>query len=146
MPLSLQSQIDTFKAALVVLPWRTKVSLGKQGWSAGQCGESTGVLFEAATVVCQAPLFLATMVSHVDFSAASIFKLAANMYEPDSSTSLSAMETILEPVGADGVTQGEVENLVATTTRVKTMPTRLAIERSSIAPGVVVLDNSLGIF
>ncbi|MHC5720951.1 MAG: hypothetical protein ACYTX0_55260, partial [Nostoc sp.] len=36
--------------------------------------------------------------------------------------------------------------LIAATTRLKTVPIRLVIERLSIIPGVVVLDNSQGIF
>jgi hypothetical protein len=36
--------------------------------------------------------------------------------------------------------------LLAAAARVKTMPARPAIERSSISPGVVVVDNSQGIF
>jgi hypothetical protein len=39
-----------------------------------------------------------------------------------------------------------VQELLAATTRVKTMPARPTIERSSISPGVVVVDNSQGIF
>jgi hypothetical protein len=39
-----------------------------------------------------------------------------------------------------------VQGLFSAATRVKTMPARPAIERSSITPGVVVVDNSQGIF
>jgi hypothetical protein len=39
-----------------------------------------------------------------------------------------------------------VQDLFAAAARVKTMPARPTIERSSISPGVVVVDNSQSIF
>jgi hypothetical protein len=39
-----------------------------------------------------------------------------------------------------------VQGLFSTAARVKTMPARPAIKRSSITPGLVVVDNSQGIF
>jgi hypothetical protein len=39
-----------------------------------------------------------------------------------------------------------VQELLVATARVKTMPSRPAIERSSISLGLVVVDNSQGIF
>jgi hypothetical protein len=53
-------------------------------------------------------------------------------------------EVHLEPmVDNEGDT---VQELLAAAARVKTMPARPAIERSSISLGVVVVDNSQGIF
>jgi hypothetical protein len=104
------------------------------------------VVSEATTWVCQALLFSATMVSQVDFSPAAIFKMAATMCEQGSSTATNAMKTEvhLEPV-VDSE-EDTMQGLLSAATRVKTMPARPAIERSSISPGVVVVDNSQGIF
>jgi hypothetical protein len=104
------------------------------------------VVSEAATWVCQAPLFPAAMVSRADFSPAAVFKMAATMCERGSSTATNATKTEvhLEPVvdNEEDIVQG----LLSTTACIKTMPARPAIERSSISPGVVVVDNSQGIF
>jgi len=48
-------------------------------------------------VVCQTPLFSAYMISQSKFSAATMFQLAATMYEGDTSTLVSVMKTVLEP-------------------------------------------------
>jgi hypothetical protein len=109
-------------------------------------GQGTSVLFDAATAVCQAPLFTASMISQAQFSAPTIFKLAATMCEDDASTSVDFMEAVLEPQATIDNNWAEADELLAAATRVKTMPARSAIERSSITPGVVVLDNSQGIF
>jgi hypothetical protein len=58
--------------------------------------------------------------------------------------------TILKTaVNAEQVVESQedtVQGLFSAAARVKTMPARPAIERSSIIPGVVVVDNSQGIF
>jgi hypothetical protein len=101
-----------------------------------------GVVSEAATWVCQAPLFPVAMVSQADFSSAAVFKIVATMCERGSSTATNAMKTEvhLEPVvdNEEDIVQG----LLSAVARVKTMPAKPAIERSSISPGVVVVDNS----
>jgi hypothetical protein len=86
------------------------------------------------------------MVSRADFSPAVIFKMVATMCERGSSTATNAMKTEvhLEPV-VDSE-EDTVQELLAAAARVKTMPARPAIERSSISPGVVVVDNSQSIF
>jgi hypothetical protein len=53
-------------------------------------------------------------------------------------------EVYLEPV-VDSE-EDTMQELLAAAARVKTMPARPTIERSSISPGVVVVDNSQGIF
>jgi hypothetical protein len=99
------------------------------------------VVSAEAARVYQAPLFSATMVSRVDFSPAVVFKMVATMCERGSST---ATKVHLEPV-VDSE-EDTVQELLAAAARVKTMPARPAIERSSISPRVVVVDNSQGIF
>jgi hypothetical protein len=59
-------------------------------------------------------------------------------------TNAMKTEVHLKPVGDSE--EDTVQELLAATTRVKTMPARPTIERSSISPGVVVVDNSQGIF
>jgi hypothetical protein len=101
----------------------------------------------AAARVYQAPLFSAAMVSRADFSPAVVFKMVATMCEQGSSMVITAMKTEvhLEPV-VDSE-EDTAHELLAVAARVKTMPARPAIERSSISPGVVVVvDNSQGIF
>jgi hypothetical protein len=72
--------------------------------------------------------------------------MVATMCERGSSTATNAIKTEvhLEPV-VDSE-EDTVQELFAIAARVKTMLARPAIERSSISPGVVVVDNSQGIF
>jgi hypothetical protein len=72
--------------------------------------------------------------------------MVATICERGSSTATNAMKTKvhLEPV-VDSE-EDIVQELFAAVARVKTMPARPVIERSSISPGVVVVDNSQEIF
>jgi hypothetical protein len=108
--------------------------------------EAPGVVTEAAARVYQTPLFSAAMVSRADFSPAVVFKMVVTMCERGSSTAINAMKTEvhLEPV-VDSE-EDTMQELLAAAARIKTMPARPAIERSSISPGVVVVDNFQGIF
>jgi 2-methylcitrate dehydratase PrpD len=54
--------------------------------------EASRVVYEAATSVCQASLFSATMMAHPDFSPAAVFKMAATMCEMDNSTIAKALK------------------------------------------------------
>jgi hypothetical protein len=83
------------------------------------------------------------MMSHVDFNPAAVFKMAATICELGDSTIANVLETEFE---AEQGHEDTVKGLLSAATRVKTMPVRSAIERSSITPGVVVVDNSQGIF
>jgi hypothetical protein len=104
------------------------------------------VVSEAATRVCQAPLFSAAMVSQVHFSPAAVFKMGATMCERGSSTATNAMKTEihLEPVVENE--EDTVQELLIAVVHVKTILARPAIERSSISVEVVVVNNSQGIF
>jgi hypothetical protein len=65
--------------------------------------------------------------------------MAATMCELGNSTVAKAKEAIESQ-------EDTIQGLLLAATRVKTMPARPAIERSSIAPRVVVVDNFQGIF
>jgi hypothetical protein len=108
--------------------------------------EALGVVSEAAAWIYQAPLFPAAMVSRADFNPAVVFKMAATMCERASSTATNAIKTEvhLEPVIDNE--EDTVLGLLSAAARIKTIPVRPAIERSSISPRVVVVDNSQGIF
>jgi hypothetical protein len=82
----------------------------------------------------------------MDFSPAVVFKMAATMCERGSSTATNTMKTevYLEPVVDNE--QDTVQELLAVAACVNTIPAKPAIERSSISPRVVVVDNSQGIF
>lgn len=47
----------------------------------GKREESLGIIIDATTIVCQAPLFSAIMMSHIDLSTKSIFKFVDNKNE-----------------------------------------------------------------
>jgi hypothetical protein len=130
----------------MVPPIRVRVPSAKIAQGGAESVEAPGVVSEAVARVYQAPLFSAAMVSRADFSPAVVFKMVATMCERGSSTATNAMKTKvhLEPV-VDSE-EDTVQELLAAAARVKTMPARPAIERSSISPGVVVVDNSQGIF
>jgi hypothetical protein len=108
--------------------------------------EAPRVVSEAAARVYQAPLFSAAMVSRADFSPATVFKMVATMCERGSSTATNAMKTEVHLEAVVDSEENTVQELFAAAARVKTMPARPAIERSSISLEVVVVDNSQGIF
>jgi hypothetical protein len=129
-----------------VPPIRVKVPSAKIAQSGAKQVEAPGVVGEATAWMCQVPLFPTAMVSRADFSPAAVFKMVATMCEQGSSTATNAMKTEvhLEPV-VDSE-EDTVQRLLSITARVKTMPARPAIEMSSISLGVVIIDNSQGIF
>jgi hypothetical protein len=130
----------------IVPPIRVIVPSAKVAQGGAESVEAPGVVSVAAVKVYQALLFSAAMVSRADFSPAVVFKMVATMCEGGSSTATNAMKSKvhLEPV-VDSE-EDTVQELPAAAARVKTMPTRPVIERSSISPGMVVVDNSQGIF
>jgi hypothetical protein len=130
----------------MVPPIRMRVPLVKIAQGGAESIEAPEVMSEAAARVYQAPLFSAAMVSRADFSPAVVFKMVAIMCERGSSTVTNATknEVHLKPV-VDSE-EDTAQELLAAAARVKTMPAKPAIERSSISPGVVVVDNSQGIF
>jgi hypothetical protein len=130
----------------MVLPIRVRVPSAKIAQGSAERVEAPGVVSEAAARVCQAPLFSAAMVSRADFSLAAVFKMVAIMCERGSSTATNAMKTKVHLEAVVDNEEDTVQELFATAARVKTMPARPAIERSFISSGVVVVDNSQGIF
>jgi hypothetical protein len=68
------------------------------------------------------------------------------MCERGSSTATNAMKTEVHLEAVVDSEEDTMQELFAAAARIKTMPARPAIERSSISPGVVVVDNSQGIF
>jgi hypothetical protein len=130
----------------MVPPIRVRVPSAKVAQGDAELVEAPGMVSAAIAKVYRAPLFSASMVSRTDFSPAVVFKMVATMCERGSSTATNAMKTEvhLEPV-VDSE-EDTVQELLAAAARVKTMPARPAIEKSSISPGVVMVDNSQGIF
>jgi hypothetical protein len=86
------------------------------------------------------------MVSHSDFSPTAVFQKAATMCESGHSTVATTLKTAVDAEQVVESQEDTVQGLFLAATRIKTMPARPAIERSSITPGVVVVDNSQGIF
>jgi hypothetical protein len=86
------------------------------------------------------------MVSHLDFSPAVVFKRAATMCESGDYTVATTLKTAVDAEQVVESQEDTLQGLFSATARVKTMPARPAIERSSIIPSVVVVDNSQGIF
>jgi hypothetical protein len=130
----------------IVPPIRMRVPSTKIPQGGAEQVEAPGVVGEAAAWVCQVPLFPVAMVSRANFSPAAVFKMVATICERGSSMATNAMKTKvhLEPV-VDSE-EDIVQELLAAAARIKTIPARSAIERSSISPGVVVVVNSQGIF
>jgi hypothetical protein len=84
----------------MVLPIMVRIPSVKITQGSAEQVEAPGVVSEAATWVCQAPLFSAAMVSRVDFNPAAVFKMADTKCERRNSTATNAMKTKvqLEPV------------------------------------------------
>jgi hypothetical protein len=130
----------------MVYPLRVEASTSRSAQGGARPVETTRVLQEAASIICQASLFSATIMSHPDFSPAAVFKRAATMCELGQSTVAPALKTELYAEEMVGDQEDTMQGLYSAATHVKTMPARPAIDRSSITPGVVVVDNSQGIF
>jgi hypothetical protein len=117
----------------MVPPIRIRVPSAKIAQGGTKQVEALGVVSEAATWVCQAPLFSAAMVFRADFSPAAVFKMVATMCERGSSTATNAMKTEVHLELVVDNEEDTVQELLVAIARVKTMPSRPAIERSSIS-------------
>ena len=93
------------------------------------------VVSEAATWMCQAPLFPTAMVSRADFSSTAIFKMVATMCKRENSMATNAMKTEVHLELVVDSEEDIVDGLLSAATRIKTMHARPAIQRSSISPG-----------
>jgi hypothetical protein len=130
----------------MVLPSRVEASSNRSAQGSTNNVEASRMVNKAATSMCQASLFSATMMAHPDFSPAAVLKMAATMCELGKFTIAKALKAEIQVEEAVESQQDMVQGLLSAATHVKTMPTRPAIKRSSITPRVVVADNSQGIF
>jgi hypothetical protein len=130
----------------MVYPLRVEASSNRPSQRGAKPTKASGVVQEAVSLIYQASLFSAAMVSHSDFSPAAVFKRAATMCESGHSTVATTLKTVVDAEQVVESQEDTVQGLFSAAARVKTMPARPAIERSSITPGVVVVDNSQGIF
>jgi hypothetical protein len=130
----------------MVYPSRVEASSNRPSQRGAKIPKASGVVQEAVSLIYQASLFSAAMVSHSDFSSATVFKRAATMCESGHSTVATTLKTTIDTEQVVESQEDTVQGLFSAATCVKTMPARPAIERSSITPGVVVVDNSQGIF
>jgi hypothetical protein len=96
------------------------------------------VVQEAVSLICQASLFSAAMVTYPDFNLVVVFKKAATMCESGHYTVATALNTEVDAEQVEESPRDTMQGFFSAMARVKTMPARPAIERSSITPGVVV--------
>jgi hypothetical protein len=130
----------------MVNPSRVEASSNRPSQRGAKTPKASRVVQEAASLIYQASLFSAAMVSHSDFSPRAVFKRAATMCESGHSTVATTFKTAVNAEQVVESQENTVQGLFSATAHVKTMPARPAIKRSSITPGVVVVDNSQGIF
>jgi hypothetical protein len=130
----------------MVHPSRVEAPSNRPSQRRAKPTKALGVVQEATSLIYQASLFSAAMVSHSDFSLAAVFKRAATMCESGQSTVATTLKTAVDVEQVVKSQEDTVQGFFLAAVRVKTMPARPAIERSSITPGVVVVDNSQGIF
>jgi hypothetical protein len=130
----------------MVYPSRVEASSNRPSQRGAKPTKASGMVQEAASLIYQATMFSAAMVSHSDFSLATVFKRAATMCELGHYMVATTLKTAVDAEQVVESQEDTVQGLFSAAARVKTMPARLAIERSSITPGMVVIDNSQGIF
>jgi hypothetical protein len=130
----------------MVYPSRVEASLNRPAQRGAKSTKASRVVQEAASLIYQVSLFSAAMVSHADFSPVAIFKRAATMCESGHYTVATTLKTAVDMEQVVKSQEDTVQGLFLAAARVKTMFVRPAIERSSITSGVVVVDNSQGIF
>jgi hypothetical protein len=130
----------------MVYPSRVEASSNRPAQRGAKPTKASGVVHEAASLICQASLFSAAMVSHAVFSPIAVFKRATMMCESGHYTVATTLKTAVDAEEVVESQEDTVQGLFSATARVKTMLARPAIKKSSITPGVVVVDNSQGIF
>jgi hypothetical protein len=130
----------------MVYPLRVEASSNRPAQRGAKSTKALGVVQEAASLIYQASLFSAAMVSHAGFSPTAVFKRAATMCESGHYMVATTLKTAVDVEQVVESQEDMVQGLFSAAARVKTMPARPAIEKSSITPGVVVVDNSQGIF
>jgi hypothetical protein len=130
----------------MVYPSRVEASSNRPSQRGAKSTKASGVVQEAASLIYKASLFSAAMVSHSDFSPAAVFKRAATMCESGHSTVATTLKTAVDVEQVVESQEDTVQGLFSAAAHVKTKPARPLIERSSIIPCVVVVDNSQGIF
>ena len=103
-------------------------------------------LAATATTICQTPLFSAQMVGALGLDIAGVLESAAAMCRAEKDQTTAAMKAgALQGDDSEKAESSCDANLYAAAARVQTMPRRPAIERSSVTPGVVVVNNSNGL-
>jgi hypothetical protein len=130
----------------MVYPSRVEASSNRLAQRGAKPTKASRVVQEAASLIYQASLFSAAMVSHANFSPTAIFKRAATVCESGHYTVATTLKTTVDAEQLIESQEDTVQGLFSAAARVKTMPARPAIERSFITPGVVVVDNSQDIF
>jgi hypothetical protein len=130
----------------MVYPSRVEASSNRPAQRGAKPTKASGVVQEVASLIYQASLFSAAMASHTDFKPVAIFKRAATMCESGHYTVATTLKTAVDAEQVVESQEDKVQGLFSAAARVKTMPARPAIERSSITPSIVVVDNSQSIF
>jgi hypothetical protein len=130
----------------MVYPSRVEASSNRPAQRGAKPTKASGVVQEAASLIYQASLFSAAMVSHADFSPAVVFKRAATMCESSHYTVVTTLKTAVDAEQVVESQEDTVQGLFSAAAHVKTMPAKSAIKRSSITPDIVMVDNSQGIF
>ena len=102
-----------------------------------------GEALALATTLCQTPFFTAQMVKASGFDVATVFETAAAICRAKGPL-VAAMEAGVEESAFD-LESLEDTTLEAAAARLNTLSRRPAIERSSVDPGVVLVDNSKGV-
>jgi hypothetical protein len=126
----------------MVYPSRVEASSNRPAQRGAKPTKASGVVQEASSLIYQASLFSAATASHADFSPAAVFKRVATMCKSGYYTVATTLKTAVDAKQVVESQEDTVQGLFSATAHVKTMPTRPAIERSSIIPDVVVVDNS----
>jgi hypothetical protein len=80
----------------MVYPSRVEASSNRPSQRGAKPTKASGVVQEAASLIYQASLFSAAMVSHSDFSPAAVFKRAATMCESGHSTVATTLKTAVD--------------------------------------------------
>jgi hypothetical protein len=130
----------------MVYPSRVEASSNRPTQRGAKPTKASRVVQEAASLIYQTSLFSAAMVSHSDFSLAVVFKRAAMMCESGHYTVATTLKTAVDAEQVVKSQEDTIQGLFSAAVHVKIMLARSVIERSSITTGVIVVDNSQGIF